>query len=96
MPADHSLRLQARYPGSTVHTVSADVAQYEPLRSAIHAHEQEHGHVDVLVCNAGFSTPGLFVEQEMAIVEKTMQVRTALQSAMVPCIWIHLLQALIS
>lgn len=48
--------------GGTARAFAADVADYRAVRAMVDGLVDEFGHVDVLVNNAGFVTPRLFVE----------------------------------
>lgn len=48
--------------GGTARAFAADVADYRAVRAMVDGIVDEFGHVDVLVNNAGFVTPRLFVE----------------------------------
>ena len=48
--------------GGTARAFAADVADYRAVRAMVEGLVNEFGHLDVLVNNAGFVTPRLFVE----------------------------------
>lgn len=64
-----SLSLSAK-----IQALPADVTSHEDLAKAFAAAEASSGPVEVVVCNAGLSIPGLFVEQRMEDFERQMQV----------------------
>mmetsp|Transcript_8562 Transcript_8562/g.24574 ORF Transcript_8562/g.24574 Transcript_8562/m.24574 type:complete len:349 (+) Transcript_8562:119-1165(+) len=57
-----------------VATFAADTTKLDELESAISAAEQHNGPISILICNAGFSKPGYFVEQPIEEFERVMQV----------------------
>ena len=55
-------RIRARSPGSVVGVVSADVSDRAAIDEALARAVSERGPVDVLVCSAGITRPGRFLE----------------------------------
>eukprot|EP00873_Tetraselmis_striata_P004171 jgi/Tetstr1/424435/TSEL_001456.t1 len=53
---------------------SADITSLEQVKRALGQAEACLGPVDVLICNAGYSKPGYFMEQPAAVFEETMRV----------------------
>ena len=60
--AEATARLLTAVPGAEVGVVPADVSDGEVVADAFARAVGERGHVDVLVCSAGVSRPGRFVE----------------------------------
>ncbi|KAK9851138.1 hypothetical protein WJX84_002472 [Apatococcus fuscideae] len=50
-----------------------DVTQPDQVCQAVESLLQQHGKIDVVICCAGRSTPGIFLEQDVSIAERTMQ-----------------------
>lgn len=55
-------------------TVSADVTKFKEMEAAVNTAVEVHGSVDHLICNAGLSLPGYFIDQSMEVFEKVMNV----------------------
>ncbi|KAI3426470.1 hypothetical protein D9Q98_008837 [Chlorella vulgaris] len=72
--AQRSLAAAAIASPSKVQALSADTTDHEQLSKVFAEAEQEAGPMDVLVCNAGLSLPGLFVEQDVSAFEQQMRV----------------------
>ena len=58
----------------SLQALSADTASEAELAAALGAAEAAAGPVDVLVCCAGVAVPGLFVEQDVAVFQRQMEV----------------------
>lgn len=57
-----------------VECIPADTTSLEQIKSAMEEAEKRSGPIDVLICNAGVSEPGYFIEQPVAAFERTMRV----------------------
>lgn len=57
-----------------IQALSADTASIDDLAKAFSDAADAAGPIEVLVCNAGLSIPGLFVEQQISDFEKQMEV----------------------
>ncbi|KAK9824831.1 hypothetical protein WJX81_003644 [Elliptochloris bilobata] len=64
--AAEDLRSSAK--NCTVHTFAADVTDYAQVFEALTEAHLSVGHIDILVCCAGSSRPGRFLEQDLSIV----------------------------
>ena len=60
-------RLRSAVPGSVLGTSSADVSDREAVADAFARAVRERGSVDALVCSAGVSRPGRFMELDDAV-----------------------------
>ena len=60
-------RLRSAAPGSVLGTSSADVSDREAVADAFARAVRERGSVDALVCSAGVSRPGRFMELDDAV-----------------------------
>ncbi|PSC70985.1 short-chain dehydrogenase [Micractinium conductrix] len=54
--------------------LSADTCDAAKLKRAFEQAEAQAGPIELLICNAGFSVPGLFIEQGPDVFERTMRV----------------------
>ncbi|KAK9824839.1 hypothetical protein WJX81_005235 [Elliptochloris bilobata] len=68
--AAEDLRSSAK--NCTVHTFAADVMDYAQVCEAITAAHLSVGHIDMLVCCEGTSPPGRFLEQDLSVFRRTM------------------------
>ncbi|KAK9824811.1 hypothetical protein WJX81_000602 [Elliptochloris bilobata] len=68
--AAEDLRSSAK--NCTVHTFAADVTDYAQVCEALTAAHLCVGHIDILVCCAGSSRPGRFLEQDLSAFRWTM------------------------
>jgi 3-dehydrosphinganine reductase len=57
-----------------IQALSADTSSMDDLAKAISVATDAAGPIDVLVCNAGLSIPGLFVNQKISDFERQMEV----------------------
>ncbi|PRW45034.1 short-chain dehydrogenase [Chlorella sorokiniana] len=64
----------AERAGQRLQALSADTADPAKLKKMLAEAESTAGPVNVLICNAGFSAPGLFVEQGPEVHERQMRV----------------------
>ncbi|KAI7846394.1 hypothetical protein COHA_000105 [Chlorella ohadii] len=64
----------AEHAGQRLQALSADTADPDKLKAVFAEAERAAGPIDVLICNAGFSVPGLFVEQGPEVHERQMRV----------------------
>ncbi|KAK9824854.1 hypothetical protein WJX81_008518 [Elliptochloris bilobata] len=68
--AAEDLRSSAK--NCTVHTFAVDVTDYAQVCEAITAAHLSIGHIDMLVCCEGTSPPGRFLEQDLSVFRRTM------------------------
>ncbi|KAL4449376.1 hypothetical protein ABPG77_007020 [Micractinium sp. CCAP 211/92] len=61
-------------PGPKLQALSADTADPAKVKAAVEQAEQAAGPIEVLICNAGLSVPGLFLEQPPEVFERQMRV----------------------
>ncbi|KAL4448139.1 hypothetical protein ABPG75_005358 [Micractinium tetrahymenae] len=61
-------------PTPKLQALSADTADPAKLRAVVEQAEQAAGPIEVLICNAGLSVPGLFIEQDPEVFEHQMRV----------------------
>ncbi|RLN52969.1 hypothetical protein BBJ28_00017457 [Nothophytophthora sp. Chile5] len=64
-----------KHAGDAVFIQSCDVSDFASVQSAVAAANKFHGRVmDHVLCSAGFSAPGYFLEQDVAVFKKMMDV----------------------
>jgi len=68
------LEVEQQVPGAQVACFAADTTNLDQLKVAVEAATSHFGPVDVLICNAGSSKPGYFIEQPVEDFERTMRV----------------------
>ncbi|EFN56464.1 hypothetical protein CHLNCDRAFT_57682 [Chlorella variabilis] len=64
----------AAAPAAKLQALSADTTDMTKVTKAFEEAERNAGPIDVLICNAGLSLPGLFVEQDVSAFELQMRV----------------------
>ncbi len=67
-------RIRTAAPGAVVAMVSADVADREAVTAALDRATADRGPVDVLVCSAGITRPGRFLELDDDVFRSMMEV----------------------
>ncbi len=67
-------RIRAASPGAVVGVVSADVSDQTAITAALERTVADRGPVDVLVCSAGITRPGRFLELDDDIFRSMMDV----------------------
>lgn len=68
-----SLAKQIKSP-SKIQTISADTTNSDEILKATQTAVASAGPIDVLICNAGLSIPGLFIDQSLKDFEKQIEV----------------------
>jgi short-subunit dehydrogenase len=64
--------LQVRHSGKPLHTVVADVSNYNDCQNLIESTLQVYGGIDILINNAGISMRALMKDTEVEVIEKLM------------------------
>jgi short-subunit dehydrogenase len=64
--------LQVRHSGKPLHTVVADVSNYNDCQNFIESTLQVYGGIDILINNAGISMRALMKDTEVEVIEKLM------------------------
>ncbi|MEI7964779.1 MAG: SDR family oxidoreductase [Chitinophagaceae bacterium] len=62
--------LQVRHSGKPLHTVVADVSNYNDCQNLIESTLQVYGGIDILINNAGISMRALMKDTEVEVIEK--------------------------
>jgi len=66
--------LQLLHSGKPLHTIVADVSNYNDCKNFIDTTIQVYGGIDILVNNAGISMRALFKDLEVEVIEKVMDI----------------------
>ncbi|MEO6540372.1 MAG: SDR family oxidoreductase, partial [Ferruginibacter sp.] len=66
--------LQLMHSGKALHTMVADVSNYNDCKNFIDSTIQVYGGIDILINNAGISMRALFKDLDVAVIEKVMDV----------------------
>ncbi|MBI3883616.1 MAG: SDR family NAD(P)-dependent oxidoreductase, partial [Sphingobacteriales bacterium] len=69
---DKLYRLQIQYSTLPLHTVVADVSNYEDCRNFIESTIKAFGGIDILINNAGISMRSLLKDAEIDVIKKVM------------------------
>ncbi|MCX6313824.1 MAG: SDR family oxidoreductase [Sphingobacteriales bacterium] len=64
--------LQVRHSGKPLHTVVADVSNFNDCKNLIESTLQVYGGIDILINNAGISMRALMKDTEVEVIEKLM------------------------
>ena len=64
--------LQVRHTGKPLHTVVADVSNFNDCKNLIESTLQVYGGIDILINNAGISMRALMKDTEVEVIEKLM------------------------
>jgi short-subunit dehydrogenase len=71
---DKLYNLQLQYAGQLLHTMVADVSNYEDCRHFIESTIQTFGHIDILINNAGISMRALLKDTHIDVIRKVMDI----------------------
>jgi short-subunit dehydrogenase len=71
---DKLYQLQMQYPGLPLHTVVADVSNYEDCQNLINSTVKTFGGIDILINNAGITMRSLLEDTDVAVIRKVMEV----------------------
>jgi short-subunit dehydrogenase len=71
---DKLYQLQMQYPGMALHTVVADVSNYEDCQNLINSTIKTYGGIDILVNNAGITMRSMLEDTEVSVIRKVMEV----------------------
>lgn len=66
--------LQVKYPGTHLHTLVADVSSQNDCKRFIETTIQQFGGIDILINNAGISMRSLFLDADLEVIQKLMNV----------------------
>ncbi|HEX2684318.1 MAG TPA: SDR family oxidoreductase [Ferruginibacter sp.] len=66
--------LQMLHSGKPLHTMVADVSNYNDCRNFIESTIQVYGGIDILINNAGISMRALLKDLDVAVIEKVMDI----------------------
>ena len=72
--ADKLQKLSQQYPGNTLHTVVADVSNYNDCKKFIHSVIVTFGGIDILINNAGISMRALLQDVDVEVIKKVMSI----------------------
>jgi short-subunit dehydrogenase len=72
--ADKLQKLSQQYPGNTLHTVVADVSNYDDCKKFIDSAIQTFGGIDILINNAGISMRALLQDVDVEVIKKVMSI----------------------
>jgi short-subunit dehydrogenase len=71
---DKLYSLQVQYSNYLLHTMVADVSNYDDCRNFINSTIQTFGGIDILINNAGVSMRALFQDAEVEVIKKVMDI----------------------
>lgn len=71
---DKLYQLQMQYPGLPLHTIVADVSNYEDCQNLITTTVKTYGGIDILINNAGITMRSLLEDTDVAVIRKVMEV----------------------
>ena len=71
---DKLYRLQMQFPGKPLHTVVADVSNYEDCQNLVHSTLQTYGGIDILINNAGITMRSLMEDTDVSVIRRVMEV----------------------
>jgi short-subunit dehydrogenase len=71
---DKLYQLQLRYTGLPLHTVVADVSNYEDCQHLVNSTVKIYGGIDILINNAGITMRSLLEDTDVSVIRKVMEV----------------------
>jgi short-subunit dehydrogenase len=71
---DKLYRLQLEYPNVLLHTMACDVSNEQECKRFIESTIDTFGTIDILINNAGISMRALFVDADLDVMRKTMDI----------------------
>lgn len=71
---DKLYQLQIQNTGKALHTLVADVSNYENCQNLINSTVQTYGGIDILINNAGLTMRSLLEDTDVAVIRKVMEV----------------------
>src|SRR5260221_7736318 len=66
--------LQQKYSSAILHTVVADVSNYDDCKNFIESTIQTFGGIDILINNAGISMRALLKDADVSVIKKVMDI----------------------